>query len=309
MQPVVSVVVPTYLRPDKVVDLLGALQSLDFAKEAFEVIVVNDGGPSNLEPLCACAAGLNLRMVTQAHAGPARARNRGAACASGRYLVFSDDDCVPDRDWLNEFLAVLDRFPEHLVAGRVVNAALANRFSCASQQIADYLHGYFNDNLGHARFFPSNNIAMSAKLFQSVGGFHSGFPLAGGEDREFCHRWHRRGFPMTYAPAAIVHHTHYLTLKSYWRQHFGYGRGARIFRSLARETGDPVSFERLAFYRGLLASRARDSDQARHALLIAISQAAVASGYLRETLHASRPPAVEPEVVTAVQPGVRKAIE
>jgi hypothetical protein len=114
---------------------------------------------------------------------------------------------------------------------------------------------------------------------------------------------------MTYAPAAIVHHTHYLTLKSYWRQHFGYGRGARIFRSLARETGDPVSFERLAFYRGLLASRARDSDQARHALLIAISQAAVASGYLRETLHASRPPAVEPEVVTAVQPGVRKAIE
>ena len=39
------------------------------------------------------------------------------------------------------------------------------------------------------RFLPSNNLAVSAKRFHEAGGFDAGFPLAGGEDREFCRRW------------------------------------------------------------------------------------------------------------------------
>jgi GT2 family glycosyltransferase len=278
------VIVPTYRRPQGLGVLLRALHSLHFAKEAFEVIVVDDGESSNLEALSNSLAGLNLRCISQAHTGPARARNRGAACASGRYLAFTDDDCIPDPNWLNELLAVLDHSPEHLVGGQVVNAAVDNRFSSASQQISDYLLRYLNNDPRHPVFFLSNNIAMSAKLFHSVGGFHTSFPVAGGEDREFCHRCLRLGFGMTYAPAAIVHHNHRLTFTSYWRQHFGYGLGARTFRSLAKKTGHTVSFESLAFYRGLLASRATDSPRAHHAFLIALSQLAVATGYARETL-------------------------
>jgi GT2 family glycosyltransferase len=294
---VFSIVVPTYERLQHVGVLLTALTRLDFAKQAFEVIVVDDGGTCDLEPVRAHNEGLNLRIVTQAHAGPAHARNSGAACATGCYLVFIDDDCVPDRGWLNELHAMLHRSPEHLIGGQVINAAGDNRFSNASQHISDCLHRHFNCNLPRqAKFFPSNNIAMSAGLFQSVGGFHLGFPLAGGEDREFCQRWLRLGFGLTYAPAAIVRHHHRLTFGSYWRQHFAYGRGACIFRRLARKRGEAVSFERLAFYRRLFASPAHDSATAKagRAFLIAISQLAVASGYLRASLSANHSlPAIE----------------
>ena len=50
--------------------------------------MVDDGGSSQLESFRSRAGDLNLRLVAQAHAGPARARNRGAACAQGQYLAF-----------------------------------------------------------------------------------------------------------------------------------------------------------------------------------------------------------------------------
>jgi GT2 family glycosyltransferase len=309
--PVFSIVVPTYQRRQHVEILLEALAWLDFDKEAFEVIVIDDGGSSNdggessnLEPVRARFPGLNLRFVTQVHAGPAAARNRGAACAQGRYLAFLDDDCVPDCDWLVELLAMLRRFPDHLIGGRIENFALDNRFSRASQHITDCLHSHFNcDSTQQPQFFQSTNIAMSATLFRAVGGFHLAFPSAGGEDREFCHRWLRLGFGLAYAPAAIVHHNHRLTLGSYWRQHFAYGQGACIFRRVVRQRGDAVPFERLAFYRRLLAWPGGD------AFLIAISQLAVAGGYLRALLSANRSPSSDPDAGIGVKPGVQQPVE
>jgi GT2 family glycosyltransferase len=51
-------------------------------------------------------------------------------------------------------------------------------------------------------------------------------PYAAGEDREFCDRWLRHGYRMAYVPKATVYHAHELTFCTFWRQHFGYGRGA-----------------------------------------------------------------------------------
>jgi GT2 family glycosyltransferase len=306
-RPVFSIIVPTYQRPQNLEILLESFRSLDFAKEAFEVIVVDDGGSSQLESVRSRAGDLNLKLVTQEHAGPARARNLGAAGAEGQYLAFTDDDCLPDRNWLNELLALLQRFPEHLVGGLILNLAVDNPFSSAGQQISDYINRYFNDGQV-ASFFPSSNIALSARLFHSVGGFHAGFPMAAGEDREFCHRWLRLGHSMTFAPAAIVYHNHRLTFAGFWRQQFRYGRGARLFRRLAKGSGDPVSFERLAFYAGLLRSRPQEPGKSGHAFLIAISQLAVATGYFWEMLTADSL-AADPPIITAVQPSVRQVTE
>jgi GT2 family glycosyltransferase len=280
---VFSIIVPTCERRQHLEVLLAALERLEFAREAFEVIVVDDGGSCNPHQLRVRFTSLNLRVVTQEHDGPAQARNRGAACAMGRYLAFTDDDCVPDRNWLNEFLAALERFPDHLIGGPVLNGAGDNPFSGASQHICDCLHSHFNgDQWWRPRFFLSSNIALSARLFQFAEGFHSAFSVAGGEDREFCHRWLGLGFGLTYAPGAIVHHNQRLTFRSYWRQQFNYGRGARIFRRMAQQSGQPVPFEPIAFYWRLLVSPAQESRTAGRMFLVALSQLAVASGYIRE---------------------------
>ena len=55
---------------------------------------------------------------------------------------------------------------------------------------------------------------------------------------------------MTYAPEVVIHHWHYLTLRSLWRQHFNYGRGAFLFHRISGRRGTKFHFES-AFYRSI----------------------------------------------------------
>jgi len=75
-------------------------------------------------------------------------------------------------------------------------------------------------------FFASNNFAVSRELFFTCGGFDETFPLAGGEDREFSDRLAHASIEFIHEPTAVIDHYHHLTLRSFLRQHFRYGRGA-----------------------------------------------------------------------------------
>ena len=102
-------------------------------------------------------------------------------------------------------------------------------------------------------FFASNNMVVPVRYFHEIGGFNTSFPLAAGEDREFCDRWQYNGFQTIYAPKAVVLHTHDMTLGSFWRQHFNYGRGAFYFHQFrSRRCNTPLKVEPFSFYRNLL---------------------------------------------------------
>src|SRR5574341_76745 len=132
------------------------------------------------------------------------------------------------------FDVVLETRPEFCVGGRTSNALPDNPYSAASQSLITYLYTRWNPSAGPT-FFASNNVAVPAASFKEIGGFDARFPYAAGEDRDFCDRWLRYGFPMAYAPEAIVYHSHALTLRSFWWQHYNYGRGARYFHALRTE--------------------------------------------------------------------------
>ena len=85
--------------------------------------------------------------------------------------------------------------------------------------------------------FRANNLALPEDRFRAIGGFDTIFPLAASEDREFCDRWLHHGFQMTYAPEAVVYHARALTFRSFWRQHFKYGRGAFHFHQVRARLG------------------------------------------------------------------------
>jgi len=96
-----SVIIPTYNGADKIGRCLASLRGQDYPA-SFEVIVVNDGSTDRtLEVLKQFP---EVRVLTQANAGPAAARNRGAKEASGDLIVFTDDDCEPLPNWLTEML-------------------------------------------------------------------------------------------------------------------------------------------------------------------------------------------------------------
>jgi GT2 family glycosyltransferase len=283
-RPVFSIVIPTYSRPVQLETCLAAIGKLDYPRDLLEVIVVDDGGttPSSVED--EIRDGVPLKRIVQAHAGPAAARNRGAANACGQFVAFTDDDCEPDRDWLRALSRHLMSEPNGAVGGRTINALSDNPYSAASQELVAYLYTHLNRDVGRAHFLATNNLAVPLQRFREMGGFDERFTFAAGEDRDFCDRWRAKGLPLAYAADAIVRHAHPLSLRAFVRQQFHYGRGAFYFHFLrARRTGRHALGEPLSFYLRLLIHPFAVAPQ-RHptlqqAVLFALSQAAIAAGW------------------------------
>ena len=216
--PFFSVIVPTYERPEQLRSCLAAMSHLDYPAERFEVIVVDDGSRTPpADTVAEFREVMEVRLLVQENAGPAAARNHGAAAARGDFLTFTDDDCSVDPNWLRAFAEQFQQTPDSLLGGRTLNALDANLCSATSQMILDTVYAHYNANPHDAHFFASNNIAMAAELFRSLGGFDPDFRTS--EDREFCDHWRARGLRISYAPAAVIHHAHPLNARSLWEQH------------------------------------------------------------------------------------------
>ena len=249
-QPIFSVIVPTYGRPRQLTTCLQALAHLHYPREQFEVIVVDDGSVIPLDGVVeAFHDQLDVILLKQSHAGPAAARNTGAAHAKGQFFAFTDDDCLPALDWLQTLQLRFATTPNQIIGGQTRNALPANPYSTASQIIIDMVYAYYNADPSRARFFASNNLALPAIRFHAIGGFDATFTTS--EDRELCDRWRHHSYCMTYAPEVIVYHAHALTLRTFWWQHFSYGRGAFRFHRIRTCRGSGRFRQELNFYTGL----------------------------------------------------------
>lgn len=286
MRPRVSIIVATFSRPHQLARCLSALSLLDYPTDSFEVIVVDDGSPMPLDhALKSFASDAPIRLIRQSNAGPAAARNRGAMDAQGEYLAITDDDCIPNKDWLSKFADCALRSPDHGFGGHIGNLLTSNVYSTSSQLLIDYLYEYYQPGK-EGRFFASNNIFLPAKHFKAIGGFDSSFPNAAAEDRDFCARWIAAGFELTYCADAIVMHAHQMNLAAYVRQHFLYGRGAYHYHlNRAKRGGGKIKIEPASFYLNLLKyphGRAASINPNIATSLLFLSQVANASGFFYE---------------------------
>jgi glycosyltransferase involved in cell wall biosynthesis len=211
----VSVVVPTFNGADRIGHCLDALQQQTNWQDA-EILVVNDGSADNTASVVEKYSG--ARLITQANAGPAAARNRGALEAHGAIILFTDDDCVPMPDWLD---AMLEPFsdPEVVAAKgvyRTRQTSLVARFVQIEYEDKYRLmarHDYID-------FIDTYSAAFRRDRFLEMTGYDTSFPVACAEDVELSYRMSARGWKMKFATAAIVYHTHPDTLAAYLKKKY-----------------------------------------------------------------------------------------
>jgi len=284
--PLISVIIPTYNRPQRITECLSALAALNFSPEQFEVIVVDDGGCLEVHSaINNLNSAVDLTVVRQDHAGAAQARNTGAASAQGQYLVFLDDDCLPEREWLAALATRLERGEMEAVAGQTVNGCPQNLYDCASHLLSYHQYDSYKTAGAPVEFLATNNLAMQAELFHTVGGFDPNFILAY-EDRDFCDRWLRFGYRLTYIPEAVVRHCRSMTLRSFCRQHWTYGRMASHYYNLAdKQTSSRMHRHLPRLYLDVARSALREHgiwNALPVIALVAVSQAIAAAGFVTE---------------------------
>ena len=128
--PLVSIVIPTYARPERLRDCLAALARQTMAADTFEVVMVDDGSPQPVVPPADTALnGPAIRVIRQLNAGPAAARNRGVQESRGELIALTDDDCLPTPTWLESLVAAHRQCPSALVGGITFNGLTDDLFA------------------------------------------------------------------------------------------------------------------------------------------------------------------------------------
>ncbi len=161
-----------------------------------EVVVVDDRSRDATAAI-ARAAGLGPVLAAGA-AGPAAARNTGAAAARAPVLAFTDADCFPAAGWLAAGMRALDR--HDLVQGAVAPDPTVGP-------------GPFDRSLwvrADRGMYQTANLFIRRDAFDRIGGFESWLgPAAGkelGEDVLLGWSARRAGARAGFAPDALVHH-------------------------------------------------------------------------------------------------------
>jgi glycosyltransferase involved in cell wall biosynthesis/peptidoglycan/xylan/chitin deacetylase (PgdA/CDA1 family) len=238
MQPLFSVVIPTYQRRDVVLQTVQSLAHQEGAPP-FEVIVVVDGSTDGTaDALRALTTPFPLTVFEQENQGRSRACNRGAEAAVGELLLFLDDDMDADPRLLAEHArshregadVVFGDIPLHPDSPPTFLARSVGEWADRRRRELAERNGRLD-----VTDFVTGQTSLPRAAFVEVGGFDTGFTRRGsfgGEDFDLGLRLRDAGATMAFNPAAVSKQRYVVTPRLHLRQWHDAGR-ARVM--LARK--------------------------------------------------------------------------
>ena len=197
-------VVASHERPVRLRWLLNALEEQTLARERWELVVVHDSGDDTEallreHPLAAAGVLRHVRLG-RGTGSAARQRNVGWREARAPLIAFTDDDCRPERDWVERMLAAARANPGAIVQGRTK----PDPFEQEIMHWAPRPRSIDVDPPGpHAQ---TCNILYPRDLLERVGGLDESFPYPAGEDWDLAARAQKAGAAYVGEPAATVYH-------------------------------------------------------------------------------------------------------
>jgi glycosyltransferase involved in cell wall biosynthesis len=204
---VLSVIIPTRMRPELVLRTLASLAEQDLDPDTFEVVVVADGCErGTAEAVRAADVPFRVIVHEQAQAGIAGARNAGTRVAAGDQLVFMDDDMLLDPAFLRHVSETLTAGADVALTDvrlgdwvrHTVTTAETRRWEAESHAKPSSDDVPFDEI-----HFWATGIRRSA--LESAGGFDEAFTAGGAygnEDIELGHRLLGAGADVRWARGA-----------------------------------------------------------------------------------------------------------
>ncbi|WP_196812955.1 glycosyltransferase family 2 protein [Cupriavidus sp. WS] len=209
----ISVIVSTWRRVEILKKVVSALLAQSMSAERFEILVIDsrsgDGTDEAVQDIAA-RSGRPVRLVNCEINSISAKRNLGIQLANGCYLIFLDDDCIPDPDHLERFLASAAD-----TRGQRVAWCGGVRFDKGLISASNYYR--YRDECHFSKLRPRaeklefreivtmNMMIEKAVLLESGVTFDERFLGYGYEDVEFGWQLTKRGFSIRPSPAEILH--------------------------------------------------------------------------------------------------------
>ncbi|MFM7327132.1 MAG: glycosyltransferase [Bacteroidota bacterium] len=254
MNPVYSIIVPVYDRPDEIRELLTSLKQQRF--RSFEVIVVEDGSVKDCErEVRAAAQDLTVRYFRKENEGPGPARNFGFGEARGEFFIVFDSDCLIPEGYLDAVEAFRRVHQVDAWGGPDAGhpACTTLQQDMAWTRSSWLTTGGIRGRKGALDSFQprSFNMGISRKVWEATGGFR--FDRSA-EDIELSIRLRDSGFQVWLIAEAFVYHKRRTSLSQFFRQVTNFGRGRMEVAAVHRGTLKLAHWLPLIFTAGLIVS-------------------------------------------------------
>jgi glycosyltransferase involved in cell wall biosynthesis len=215
MKKQISIIIPTFNSAKVLQKCIESLTNQTINGETYEVIVVDDGSTDETKEV---VARYPVRYIYQNNSGPAVARNNGVNHAQGEIILFTDADCEPQSNWIEEMIKPMDN-PQ--VIGLKGAYKTRQKELIARLVQIEYEHKYERMNkFKYIDFIDTYSAGYRKDIFLRYGGFDERYPKASVEDQEFSFRLSHDGYKMVFNPDAIVYHRHSARLMDYLRKKY-----------------------------------------------------------------------------------------
>jgi glycosyltransferase involved in cell wall biosynthesis len=222
----ISVVIPTYNRPDQLSSVLDKLFESNVDEfESVEVIVVDDGSPQPAEPVVKSKNvqyPFSLTYLSQDNCGPAKARNTGFRAASHEIVLFLDDDVLADRDLMRQHILGHQEIPKSVIFGIYPLAPIYE--GMPAKRYLDSLQAPFESSEGLERKFTvaSGHLSVEKSVFNDRV-YDEQLSIPGAEEFELAYRLNTSGIPIYQNNSAVGWHLQSPDIENKCRQEFKYG--------------------------------------------------------------------------------------
>jgi glycosyltransferase involved in cell wall biosynthesis len=205
MPPELSVIVPSHNRRELLRSCLESFERQTAPAETFEVVVVLDGSTDGTaEMLSSLAPSFSMIVLTQPRAGASAARNAGAIDATGRVLLFIDDDMIASSTLVAAHL-LAHRTQEGIAGVGAIERRIPADADCFAQLRAEAWRAHYEHLLVRRLSYLDcygGNCSVLHSMFEEVGRFSVDLPVL--NDFEFAYRLDEAGARFVFLPDAVV---------------------------------------------------------------------------------------------------------
>lgn len=237
----IAILIPTRNRPDIIERCLVSLchQKTDLR---YCVYIIDQSTNSDTANLVSKLGSKTISLVSLNSTGKAAALNHALRNIKAGFYLFTDDDCVADKNWVDRMGKAIFKNKSSVVVGRVIGGEVESPSS-----IKTNLH----DDLTEERRITAKiitpifkmsgcNFGMSREIFDLVGFFDERFGPGsqnfGSQDNEYGYRVLRLGLDILYYPSAVIIHRSWRNLETELKKGRAYGYSAGAFLKLVSQS-------------------------------------------------------------------------
>ncbi len=213
--PIVSIIIPVFNKWEYTAKCLRALAE-NTRELAHEVIVIDNASSDETARALPCLPGVRT-VRNQDNLGFARASNQGAALASGRYLLFLNNDTEPHARWASAMVAEIELDPAIAIVGSkllypdgtIQHAGVGFAYAVWQPIMPMHVDARRPAASVTTRREPDAVTAacmlVRPEVFRAAGGFDEGY-VNGYEDVDLCLTLRARGYKIVFTPDSVVTH-------------------------------------------------------------------------------------------------------